>query len=250
MSTEEYEPYSGLKQSSKIIILGGGCYGSLFSLRISRAKQRRLLDYAYQLIVDLDSNCKAISENKAEELVFFNGDWMDFIVSYYRYFVNENDYIILPCNTPHFLFRLYFSMLTMSHIGDMRVYELPEKLGYPYEVFSNDTIFVSYSKGRCPFLCIEPRICPLTRDKRDWNVKAKLYDYLAQKDDLEISDTYIFESDLYVNGIALISAKKIIDNYNRFVSQLSCDEKLYMLATLSECHGAISFFSAKGKQII
>lgn len=247
MSVEAFGPYEELRRSGKVIIFGGGCYGALFSARIKRAKQRGMLTYQYQLIVDLDSSCKAISGNESEDSVFFNGDWLDFIESYYRYFANERDYIVLPCNTPHFLFKLYCRMFKSSNLGNIEIFEISDKLGYPFEVFNDDTIFVSFAKWKCPFLCIEPKICPATRDKRDWNVKKKLYDFISKKEELFLSGVYVFENDFYTNGVAVISAKKILDNYSKFVSQLSIQSKVYMLATLSKCHGAISFFTASIK---
>lgn len=247
MSVEEFGPYAELKSSSKVIIFGGGCYGGLFSARIQRAKQRGALKYEYQLIVDLDCSCKVISENKSEDIVFFNGDWLDFVESYYRYFANEGDYIVLPCNTPHFLFKSYCRMLKSDNVGKIEVYGISDKLGYPFEEYSDDTIFVSFARWRCPFLCIEPKICPATRERRDWSVKKKLYDYISKKEGLFLSDVYIFENDFYINGVAIISAKKILDNYAKFVSKLSVQSKVYMIATLSICHGAISFFTASSK---
>jgi hypothetical protein len=134
-------------------------------------------------------------------------------------------------------------MVETNGVGKIKMYELMEKIGYPYEIFKEDTIFVSYANWTCPHLCIEPKICPAKRIKRTWSVKEKLLTYLYQRMKLSPKDIYVFETDLYINGVALISANKILKEYNRFVSQLEeVPDRTYMIATISNCHGAISFF--------
>ncbi|OGF66880.1 MAG: hypothetical protein A2Y62_01395 [Candidatus Fischerbacteria bacterium RBG_13_37_8] len=245
MIFKEFDPSLDLRNCNKVIILGGGCYGSVFSQRISRAKEKNQCDYSYQLIVDINSECEAIVNNERKDVLFFNGDWMDFFSSYVGYFINEQDYVVLPCNTPHFIFNFFVRMLTSSKGHRVEVLRLNDNIGFPYEEYSGDSLYISNAEWTCPYLCREPEICPAIHEARLWNIRERLCDYLSRIKEYKIDDSLLFESDLVINGVALIATKKIISGYRRLISTAEILPKVYVIATISQCHGAISVFKLK-----
>lgn len=245
MTEKEFDPSIDLSKSSKILILGGGCYGSLFSSRMARARKRNQIEYAYQLIVDINPECEIGLRGNKEDIIFSNSDWMEFLTIYFKYFMHKDDYIVMPCNTPHFIFRLYTGWLAVDGKVSYEVIPFNEKIGFKFEKNGDEVTYVSIADWQCPPLCREPQICPATHQPRTWDVKKDLMNYLSNHDELSSLKAIILESERYVNGVAIISAGNILDHYHAILNSLNNSPCLYLLATLSQCHGAFSLLKAK-----
>jgi len=245
VSEKEFDLSIDLSARSKVLIMGGGCYGSLFSSRIARAREKGFIDYSNQLVVDINPECELKLKEQRDAIIFTNSDWIDFLLIYFKYLINDNDYIVLPCNTPHFIYQFYMRQLQGE--GTVTIESVPfnEKTGFPFEKNAEDTSYISFADWQCMHLCREPEVCPATRIPRSWDIKKELMTFMMKHEIFSSLKPFIFECERYVNGVAVIKAKKIIDDYHVLLNSIEKSSQLYMVATLSHCHGAFSMFSAK-----
>jgi hypothetical protein len=244
ISEQAFDASVDLSKYKKVLILGGGCFGWLFSSRIERAQSNGLFDYEYQMVVDINPECEVASKKHSDRIIFTNSDYIDFFIIYFNYLFHDDDYLVMPCNTPHFIYHLFRRLLCIT--GNVQSHAVPveERIGLPFESYKDDTLYMSYADWQCLSLCREPAKCPAIRMPRAWDLKKVLRHFVAGCKTTASAKTFFFEAEHYINGVAVIKAKKIIAEYRHIRTNLTASPQLYGIATLSACHGALSLFNA------
>jgi hypothetical protein len=140
-------------------ITGGGCYGRHYA--------RQLAGGARKLrVMDRNPNCAASAEAVALEV----GDWdetLDRIVKD----GGRGDWLIPAPLTPH-LFARWLARTLGAETIEPPV--LPET---PFARVTAGKLVFSFAEWRCPTHCIEPAICPATRQPKSWDLGREMLCY-------------------------------------------------------------------------
>ncbi len=223
-----------------IIILGGGCYGSLFFDRLKRGKKKGLVSYSYQIIVDRNERCQLKKEARQEDIIFYKADWIEFLVKDYPKIMRGRDYLVLPCFGPHFIFQ-YIETKLKEHRGyEMRLAVFKNEIGVPFEKDVENNKYLSFAQWRCPVLCVEPPRCPAINKIRSWNLKDTLISYFKNNKEIAEDNIFIFEIGNYTNGVAMIEAKRVVEAFEKLIRRINERFQTFIIATVSKCHGVAS----------
>ncbi|HVZ48897.1 MAG TPA: hypothetical protein VG916_08945, partial [Gemmatimonadaceae bacterium] len=94
------------------------------------------------------------------------------------------------------------------------------------------TRYVSYATWTCPINCIEPAMCPHTRDVRAWSLHQTLG---ARAGDVP---TALLRVTHRVYGVGMVDVADVVAG-DRLVAARLADAGLVRVATASHCHGAV-----------
>jgi len=230
---------------NNIIILGGGCYGSLFSKRLIKGKQKGLVSFSSLIVIDKNEDCKLKKEAKEEDIIFYRADWLDFLVKEYPKIMRERDYLVVPCIGPHFIFKYIEAKLREENGYEMRLPIFNMKLGTPFEKDVENNKYLSFAQWQCPPLCIEPQICPAINKTRSWNLKETLISYFKNHNEIAGDNVFVFEIGNYINAVGLVEIKMILEAYEELRRKINKKFQKFMIATVSKCHGEASLFELR-----
>lgn len=238
-----------------IVVVGGGCYGAYYVRQLGRAAAAGAMQWERLLVVDRDPVCFVAREPNAgvpdhpmprPRLVamdwnaFFDG-WMPLADT------SARDAIVPSPLMPHLFFEYLARRARQCWPGrDIGRAPLPERVGTPWERAAPDgTDYVSHATWMCPVNCIEPRICPHTRDVRDWSMPDTIavWGELRRAAGDDMLGPFTFPCLHRAYGVGMVDKAPILRAERAIMSAAEAAPVRALIATTSHCHGAAALLS-------
>lgn len=234
-------------QFGRIVVIGGGCYGSWYAQQLTRATERGALRADAIVVVDQDPNCLVAQRLAAG--AFRNAPvqleiarWSEYLAQWLAVGARalERDAMVPSPLMPHvcldWLMDRARARCPTRHVS---IAPLPVTPPMPWERAAPDgRHYVSYATWTCPVNCIEPAKCPATRAERDWSLPPAVARF-ARDHGGAIDGSLIFHCAHRTYGVGMIDAHRIAGADVTLASWLT-DAPLHVLVgTVSHCHGAL-----------
>lgn len=237
-----------------IVVVGGGCYGSYYVRQLRRAAVAHAVRWKRLLVVDRDPKCSIARSADAHSPIDGVGD-IELVVSDWRAFFREyldaaashrmdsrSDAIVPSPLMPHLMFEWILARARdrwpHREVGTKPLETPPAT---PWQrATEGGPHYVSFATWTCPINCIEPRICPHTRELRDWSLPQAAHRYVAEEQGSGhlLAGPVIFHCTHRTYGVGMFDTAEVIagDDLVRRVAEHSAAELL--VGTMSHCHGA------------
>ena len=143
--------------------------------QLRRARERRALTFDRLLVVDHDEDC-AVARGDVSGVEIVVSGWSEFFGALGCAQAREPDAIVPSPLMPHLLFQWLEQRARARWPSRAVDVEMPGEIsGVPWQKAGGEsTRYVSFAEWMCPVNCIEPRICPHTRDERHWSLPPAL----------------------------------------------------------------------------
>jgi len=174
-----------LQEYGTIVVVGGGCYGGYYVRQLHRAAAAGALTAREILVVDRDADCAVARELAASPATdvptrVLVSDWREYFEQYLTAAASDaaahaNDAIVPSPLMPHLMAEWLVRRVQSRWPGReaaTRPFEHPPET--PWGRGGDGVHYASFATWMCPINCIEPRICPHTRDVRTWSMPEHL----------------------------------------------------------------------------
>jgi hypothetical protein len=165
----------------RVLVVGGGCFGTHFQRRLRRARETGGEPFAIW-VVDRDENCAVAAAWRKHGTPepgdrFVCAEWSEFLRSYLSgpaesLEARRTDLLVPSPLAPH-LFAAWLASLWGEHEVEREAFPVRPELPY-VQTLPDGGLTLSHAAWRCPTHCIEPRLCPATRQIRDWDLSRSL----------------------------------------------------------------------------
>jgi hypothetical protein len=127
-----------------------------------------------------------------------------------------------------------------SRLVTTRPFENPPEV--PWSRSGDDgTHYVSFATWMCPVNCIEPRICPHTRDTRTWSLPVRISDHAGQERE---AGRPVVVATLHCRhrayGVGMFDTAEVIAANQRISVAAEHEAAEVIIGTMSHCHGALT----------
>lgn len=235
-----------------IVVVGGGCYGSYYVRQLQRAARANVVSWKRLLVVDRDDSCavaRSLSALATEDapIELDVSDWRDFFRRYLDEAERDRagtsaDAIVPSPLMPHLMFEWIRDRARMRWPDrDVGTAPLSAPPPTPWQRATPDgPHYVSFAEWTCPINCIEPRICPHTRDLRSWSLPRTAAEYVEAERQLgrRLVGPVIFHCTHRAYGVGMFDTREVVagdDTVRAAAEQASAD---VLVGTMSHCHGA------------
>ncbi len=235
----------------RFIILGGGCYGTFYLRQLLRARAAEALDVSEIIIVDHNATAPAASESAPSGLVrFAHVEWDEFFDDHLSGLsVETTDQFVPSPFNPHLGLGWLMRGLRRAHATlDLELQPFALLPDTPYsEQREHGTMVASHADWICPVHCIEPEICPHTRETRWWDMDRTAR-ALARK--LEgagqaVAGVHLFHCHHVSYGVGAYPAAELLQARAAVHAELSPGKhRRFLIGTISRCHGAFHVLAA------
>jgi hypothetical protein len=238
-----------------IVVVGGGCYGSYYVRQLLRAAAAGAIAARRVVVVDHDPGCRVtlerVDDGKTDRSLVVQivvQEWREFFAHYLSAAAahpdrHANDAIVPSPLMPHLMGEWIVdrtrSAFPHRSISTMPLERLP---AVPWErAGEGGTHYVSFATWMCPVNCIEPRICPHTRDVRTWSMPEELVAYARG----EAAGTRpIVLATLHCRhrayGVGMFDTLEVVDANARVEAAATRGAAEVIIGTVSHCHGALT----------
>lgn len=228
----------------EIVVIGGGCYGTLHARQLLKAHHRGRYRCERLVIVDRHGDCRARAELAGEPLVeFVQAEWQDFLRGYLAAPPDLEAQLVPAPYAPHLLLDWLETSLASALPGlSIRRAGFPYELGLPYEYLDpKGNRYLSWAAWSCPPSCIEPATCPQLRQERSWDLGHTLRQLVAARPHCAQSAA-IFACLHFNYGIGTIAVRELLAAQTRLreVGQRGPLPHRALVATVSHCHGVVN----------
>jgi hypothetical protein len=231
-----------------IVVIGGGCYGQYYARQLRRARDREALTFDRLLIVDHDEQC-AVAREHAQDLDVVVAEWPEYFREFLAGDARDTDAIVPSPLMPHLLFQ-WLEHRAREHWPQRRVaIEMPQAVGgVPWQKEGGDsTRYVSFAEWMCPVNCIEPRVCPHTRDVRSWSLPPAV---AAHADAIRASGgrldgPAIFHCTHRAYGVGMIDVRDVLAAEAMLIEAGGKGPVKMLVGTVSHCHGALGVLAVE-----
>jgi hypothetical protein len=239
----------GRSRYGTIIIVGGGCYGGYYLRQLRRAVAAGALTADRLLVVDRDPQCAVAAELTAEapnaELVV--AEWSAFFTGYLNAAADAPARAAADAIVP--------SPLMPHLMGDWLVARARDRWGsrvatrpfdrvpdVPWERPGGDgTHYVSFATWMCPINCVEPRLCPHTRDTRSWSMPVALTTHAERvRAEGESLDVAVLHCRHRAYGVGMFDTAEVLAADDRILAAGAAGTADVIIGTVSHCHGALT----------
>jgi hypothetical protein len=231
-----------------IVVVGGGCYGSYYVRQLRRAYARGALTYDRLLVVDRDAACIAAAA-VGDDLELRVADWGDFFSAYLAGEARAGDTIVPSPLMPHLLFQWLVQRARSRWPQRHLTVRLPGPVGgIPWQREGQDgTRYVSFAEWICPVNCIEPRICPHTRNERTWSMPPSLAAHVKSSlgMDEDLQGSIILHCTHRAYGVGMIDVDDVLAGERTLVAAAAGRSANLLVGTVSHCHGALGILSVE-----
>jgi hypothetical protein len=234
----------------RFLIVGGGCYGSHYAQALTRARDRGECAENEAWVIDRDPGCAASRLLSGSDTRLVVEDWDDFLSRHLARWqegpvAGEKDSLVPAPLTPHLFSRwIQREMSAEANVEEIEPPFLPET---PFARISGARLVVSFAEWRCPTHCVEPFVCPATRQIKTWDVARELGAYVRRLrgagwdpvlEPLVARVTHRAEG---VGGFPLRDWARAGRKLRAALSRRGRTRIYALVATVSSCHGAASF---------
>jgi hypothetical protein len=240
---------------SDIVVVGGGCYGSYYVRQLGRAAAARVMRWRRLLVIDRDRDCRVARDGVeadwpanaprpevvAREWGAFFDAWLPLPPA------GARDAIVPSPLMPHVFFE-YLARRARARWPGRTVVRAPlgAPVGTPWQQTAPDgTAYVSHATWTCPVNCIEPRICPHTRDVRDWTMPESLAAWVAERHAVgeELLGPFTFHCTHRAYGVGMVDKAPIQEAERSISDAARAGGVRALVATASHCHGAAALLA-------
>jgi hypothetical protein len=237
---------------ARFVILGGGCYGTFYARQLLRAQNAGALTCAEIIIVDHNAQPAAAREPEiARSVRFERCSWDDFFDSFLEHpTTSSSDQFVPSPFNPHlglgWLMRSLRRDNPAASLSLERFTRLPDT---PFqEQRDHGTLVASHADWICPVHCIEPDICPKTRDTRYWDMDRtgrELADRLTTAG-MPIDQVHLFHCHHMSYGVGAYPASELAHAFRNLHAALQTPGIVVraLVGTISRCHGAFHILAA------
>ncbi len=230
----------------RIVIIGGGCYGSWYSQQLTRAVARGALTANEIVVVDRDPACQAavalgVGAYATAPVRFVHATWDDYVAEWLAQGPDElaRDAMVPSPLMPHLCLD-WLMLRARQRWPDrrLRVEPLGTTPPTPWERGAPDgRHYVSFATWICPTNCIEPAKCPATKGPRDWSLPPTLHSFVA--DNPTLQGPVIFHCTHRTYGVGMIDADAIARADQQVAHWGTSGPCRVLIGTVSHCHGAL-----------
>jgi hypothetical protein len=237
-----------------IVVVGGGCYGSYYVRQLGRAATAGALTAGRVVVVDRDAECQVARDLVSESaelrplvVQLVVAEWSSYFAQYLSGAASNpssvaGDAIVPSPLMPH-LMGEWIVNRARERFPSRSVIPVPfdRPPAVPWErAGAEGTHYVSFATWMCPINCIEPRICPHTRDTRSWSLPEWLAEHAAQ----EATGRPIVVAALHCRhrayGVGMFDTLEVIDAEARVTAAAERGPAEIIVGTVSHCHGALT----------
>lgn len=232
----------------RIIIVGGGCYGSYYVRQLLRARTAGALSFDCLVVVDRNAGCAvATTWGQEPHVMIVRSEWASFFDDYLGAASAtgrpSSDAIVPSPLMPHLMFdwllrraRERWPQRPVERRPLRRAPNVPWQSALP-----SGTHVVSFAEWMCPVNCIEPAKCPAIRAPRTWSMPAAVrayVDHLESETD-PLAGPIIFHCEHRAYGVGMFDTQDVLDG-DALVARAAADSPADVLVgTVSHCHGAL-----------
>jgi hypothetical protein len=231
-----------VQQYGAIVVVGGGCYGGYYVRQLRRARERNAITFERLIVVDHDEDC-AVARDRADDVEIAVSDWSEFFARFLGGEAGERDAIVPSPLMPHLLFQ-WLEQRARDRWPSRRVtIEMPGAVGgVPWQKEGGEsTRYVSFAEWMCPVNCIEPRICPHTRDVRTWSLPPAVAAHVeaARAAGESLDGPAIFHCTHRAYGVGMIDVSSVLESERMLAASVEVGAGRLLVGTVSHCHGAL-----------
>lgn len=236
-----------------IVVVGGGCYGGYYVRQLQRAAHAGAIVAERILVVDRDPRCavaqaQSAAEDAAIPVQFDIAEWQEFFPRYLSRAAEQGaalarDAIVPSPLMPHlmaeWLVQRAIERWPSRFVTTCAFEQLPS---VPWERAGTDgTHYVSFATWTCPINCIEPRICPVTRDVRDWSLPVALETHRDQLRNTSAAvDVAVMHCRHRAYGVGMFDTADVLAADERIRAAGASSGAEVIIGTVSHCHGALT----------
>ncbi|MDQ2665105.1 MAG: hypothetical protein M3Z05_03765 [Gemmatimonadota bacterium] len=235
----------------RIIIIGGGCYGSYYVRQLGRAAAVGAAKWKELIVVDRDRECLVAQLPMADRpsaLRLETASWTD----YFSRFLSDasdgrapagNDAIVPSPLMPH-LMAEWLLMRAQVRWPRRQIAVAPMGTApkVPWQMTGADnTQFVSFAEWICPVNCVEPVLCPATRGARSWSLPDALTSYVADERGAgrTVEGPFVFHCSHRTYGVGMIDVADVVAADRAIAERGMRGAASFLVGTASHCHGAL-----------
>jgi hypothetical protein len=233
----------------RIVIVGGGCYGSYYLRQLGRAQRATAVEWDELIVVDRDPAC-AVARSTPES---FPPRTRLVIEEWHRYFgaylasaagdpARRRDAIVPSPLMPHLMADWLAARARERWPGrSVRTEPLLTAPDVPWQRAGEDgTHYVSFAEWMCPINCIEPAKCPHTRAPRDWSLPVAVRAYVdAEGKRGSALEPLVFHCSHRSHGVGMIDVADVVDADAAIARTGARAGACFLIGTVSHCHGAL-----------
>lgn len=236
-------------EAGRIVVIGGGCYGSWYTQQLVRAIDRDALHADEIVVVDHDAGCR-VAERLREGA--YGRTPVSVACTTWRAYLSTwlaadsaalaRDLMVPSPLMPHLLLEWLMERAELRWPDrTLSVQPLPSEPPMPWQRAAPDgRHYVSYATWTCPVNCIEPARCPATRGARDWSMPPALRDWA---DTAGLDASLIFHCEHRTYGVGMIDAHAIARADEWMASRTGQAPVRVLVGTVSHCHGALGLLT-------
>jgi hypothetical protein len=228
----------------RIVVVGGGCYGSYYVRQLMRAERAGAIDWDELVVADRNPACAVSALGSADRpprLRLEVSEWDAFFARYLRSAADDPaavaDAIVPSPLMPHLM-----ADWLVSRARDRwpdRVVEIAPIEAFasiPWQRAGEDrTRYVSFAEWMCPINCIEPARCPKTRGERTWSLPV----VLGSRKELPDPHPLLFHCSHRAYGVGMIDVRDVVAADATIAARGGERDASFLLGTVSHCHGAL-----------
>jgi hypothetical protein len=233
----------------RIIIVGGGCYGSYYVRQLLRARDAGALSFDQLLVIDRHAECPVARSWPHERAVQIAvREWNLFFDEYLSDAVRAGgrsaDAIVPSPLMPHLMFdwllrraRARWPERAVERRPLRRAPDVPWQRAMP-----SGSHVVSFAEWMCPVNCIEPAKCPVTRGPRSWSLPVAVRAYVEGEGagaSSPLAGPVIFHCEHRAYGVGMFDTQAVLDGDALVAEKAADDAADVLVATVSHCHGAL-----------
>jgi hypothetical protein len=237
------------QQYGRIVVVGGGCYGSYYVRQLLRAERAGALTWEELVVVDRDAAC-AVSRLGAGErpprLRLVVAAWEHFFAEFLAMPAADVERIadaIVPSPLmPHLMANWLADRAHHRWPGrSVRIAPIAELPSIPWQRSGDDgTRYVSFAEWICPINCIEPARCPHTRGPRSWSLPVALAPRSSTAAPPEAEpEPLLFHCTHRAYGVGMIDVRDVILADATIAARAAEGAAEFLVGTVSHCHGAL-----------
>ncbi len=238
-----------IQRFGRIVIVGGGCYGSYYVRQLGRAQRAAAAEWDELIVVDRDASC-AVGRRTPDELpprtTLVVAEWQQFFEDYLASAVAEparrRDAIVPSPLMPHLMADWLAARARQRWPGrPVRTERLLAAPDVPWQRAGEDgTHYVSFAEWMCPINCIEPAKCPHTRGPRSWSLPVAVREYAdAEGEQGRALEPLVFQCVHRTHGVGMIDVADVVDADAAIATSGARDGASFLIGTVSHCHGAL-----------
>ena len=252
MCAAEATPHPLPQHFGRVVVVGGGCYGSYYVRQLLRAAQAGAVQWERLLVIDHDPDCRVARERSADPAQGAAGGALEIVVAEWGEFFAgylggasegsidaRTDAIVPSPLMPHLMYDWVAGRAREHWPGrDIRQLPLERPPMIPWERANPDgTHVVSFAEWMCPINCVEPATCPAIRGPRTWAMPRATHAYAeAARARGGAMDALVFHCRHRAYGVGMFDTSEVLAA-DAHVRRLGSGAADILIGTVSNCHG-------------